>query len=181
MVWTQTNSFTVANTALAWDGWTGNNVWDTLSLNWHPHLQPGSGSDLFRQGDRAVFPLAGTFTLATDMDAEQVDIAQHLTLAGGRDLWLLRSLNVAENWDATLGVPRLTGSGRVAVSNATLRVGNPANDFTGGVLVTRGTLHADVSAPASSVLGAGDVTLGQETPALSTAVLNFTNTAGVPV
>jgi len=116
------------------------------------------------------------------MDAEHVVFAEHATLAGNRDLWLLRSLNVAEYWDATLNAPRLTGPGNVVLSNATLHIGNPANDFKGGVFVPRGVLNANVPAPNSTVLGAGNVALGQDdSPTPSPAILNFINTAGVPV
>jgi len=177
-VWTAPHSFKVANATLAWDG-SQNNLWDTLSGNWHPsHVTTPLGGSLFSQGDGAVFGMAGaSAALAADVDAERVSITQGLALENGRDLWILRALSVNNNAAAVLDGPRLTGPGGVLLENATLRLGNPANDFEGGVRVSHGTLNAVLPGANGNLLGAGGVTLGQETHALFAATLNVTGAA----
>ena len=183
LVWSPVKFFRVANGNLAWDNAAANSAWDNASFNWHPVSVPAaSGTDIFQQGDSATFATANaSVALSRGMDAERVTFNQNTTLTGGHDLWLLRGLTVADGMTATLSAPRLTGPAGFTLNNATLHLGNPANDFTGPVAVPRGNLAAAITAPASTVIGSGDVTIGSDTPAISGASLNLTSSGATPV
>jgi len=170
---------------LVWNGGY-NGIWDTSGVNW---LETGSAA-VFTNGDSAVFDLGGnnTITMGEDLDVSDVSLTiryvfsilyainDSWSLAGsGRTLGVYGTFKIndaANSPNNAIAAPRVTGPGGFTLERGRFRIGNSANDFTGGVKILGGMFDATFSGAGATTVGSGDITLGSS-GFLPSAIFNF--------
>ncbi len=196
-VWSAIISAITSNRELVWDNGAPTaekNIWNLTSKNWHVDGS-ANATAIFVNGNSARFPgnASRNLTLAEPVTVDNVSVdisggdnnVNYWALSGAKPLSLYGVFTIRDsnnNVNNRIDEPVLLGPGNVRLESGRFRLGNSANQFTGGVNILAGQLDATVTGANASPLGSGSVALGSAViSAVSSATLslNAANAAAI--